>query len=402
MSQGNLTKLLSSRQHSRQHSGRSASTSALPFPELAVLGAELLLALVLGFLLTRVWQGGTAWMMGGMVAGALVLFAHRGFYSVSLKPNATPRKLGQALVGLAIGFSIANSDLVEISQNLPVFLLLTLFLLGSGTAIGYCYSRFSQTNLLTSLLATVPGGVSIMSSIAAEYNRNVALVSLVQIIRVTAVIILIPLIARATAAAGAGLSSSSVASRGIGFAGLQDGLQVFYLLLSLLLAGLLTWGMTRSKVPAAPFLAGLAVGIGFNSLVQGSPLPTIDFAPPPFVGLLGQILLGITIGEYWGNKPAVDKQAITHALSSVGMTLVAGLVASVLALQLTTWDWLTCLLVTAPGGAPEMILVALTLDHNVELVTAGHLVRLIAINLSLPLWVLLFRTLDRHISNPVD
>lgn len=45
-----------------------------------------------------------------------------------------------------------------------------------------------------------------------------------------------------------------------------------------------------------------------------------------------------------------------------------------------------------------MILVSLTLHHNVEIVTAGHLVRLIAINSSLPIWVYLFRRIDNQFS----
>jgi uncharacterized membrane protein AbrB (regulator of aidB expression) len=79
------------------------------------------------------------------------------------------------------------------------------------------------------------------------------------------------------------------------------------------------------------------------------------------------------------------------------MTLTAGFLDALLAMQLTQWDWLTCMLVTAPGGAPEMILVALSLNHQVETVTAGHLVRLMVINASLPLWVL-FRRLDRRLA----
>ncbi len=34
-----------------------------------------------------------------------------------------------------------------------------------------------------------------------------------------------------------------------------------------------------------------------------------------------------------------------------------------------------------------MILVALALDHNPEIVTIAHSVRLMALNLSLPLWI---------------
>jgi uncharacterized protein len=79
------------------------------------------------------------------------------------------------------------------------------------------------------------------------------------------------------------------------------------------------------------------------------------------------------------------------------LTLGAGAGASLIAMQLTNWDCLTCLLVTAPGGSAEMILVALALDHNVDIVTGGHLVRLIAINCSLPIWVYLFRRIDGQI-----
>jgi uncharacterized membrane protein AbrB (regulator of aidB expression) len=71
----------------------------------------------------------------------------------------------------------------------------------------------------------------------------------------------------------------------------------------------------------------------------------------------------------------------------VVLTLAAGVAVAAVAVGLTSWDWLTCLLVTSPGGAPEMILVALALDHQVETVTASHLVRLIVINSSLPVWL---------------
>lgn len=403
MIQGDLTKLVTftatsstdSQVSNSQASSSQASRLNLPLTQIAILISELLLALPLGWLIAKLWQGGIAWIVGGIASGVLVLYGYRWFYHRSVKPNATARKIGQGLVGMAIGFSIAHSDLAQVSEDLPVFVLLTLFLMLSGTAIGYLYSRFSQTNLLTSLLATVPGGVSIMSSFAADYGRNVALVSLVQIIRVTAVIILIPLIARASAGQPIEAVLSVTPASVTPFASLQ----LLWLLLALLLTGGFTLLMTHWKVPAAPFVGGILAGILFNPLLGSiSFLPAIDFTPPPIVSLLGQILLGITIGEYWGNKPKVGKQAVIYALASVLLTLVAGLIATVLAMQLTDWDWLTCLLVTAPGGAPEMILVALTLHHKVELVTAGHLVRLIAINSSLPLWVYLFRSLDRRLS----
>jgi uncharacterized protein len=291
------------------------------------------------------------------------------------------------LVGMMIGFAIANSDLAQVATHLPIFALLTLLLLFSGGGIGYLYARLSHTNLLTALLATVPGGVSIMSSFAADYGRNVALVSLVQVMRVTSVVILIPLLARATAAQSAS-PPPLVQAAWINLAPAQLGL----LAIALLFAGIGSFLATRLKVPSPPFFGALLAGVAFHPLLDSLPfVADFTFSPPLSVNIVGQSLLGITIGEYWGNNPKIQKQRVGYAVLSVSLTIAAGFLTALLAFYLTDWDWLTCMLVTAPGGAAEMIVVALTLNHDLETITAAHLVRLIAINSLLPLWILLFR-----------
>ncbi|WP_233787632.1 AbrB family transcriptional regulator [Dulcicalothrix desertica] len=78
------------------------------------------------------------------------------------------------------------------ATSIPIYIILTLFLLLSGACTGYIYSRLAKINLFTAMLATVPGGVGVMAAIAADYNRNVTLVALSQVFRVTSVVILIP------------------------------------------------------------------------------------------------------------------------------------------------------------------------------------------------------------------
>jgi membrane AbrB-like protein len=299
---------------------------------------------------------------------------------------------------MMIGFAIANSDLTQVVRHFPIFILLTLLLLLSGGGIGYLYARLSRTNLLTALLATVPGGVSIMSSFAADYGRNVALVSLVQVMRVTSVVILIPLLARATAAQNASPPPLAQAAW-INLAPAQLGL----LAIALLFAGIGAVLATRLKVPSPPFFGALLAGIAFHPLLDSLPLvPEFSFSPPLLVNIIGQSLLGITIGEYWGNKPQIQRQMVGYAVLSVSLTIATGFLAALLAFYLTDWDWLTCMLVTAPGGAAEMIVVALTLNHDIETITAAHLVRLIAINSLLPLWIALFRSEMRTEGNATD
>ncbi|MBU7583261.1 MAG: AbrB family transcriptional regulator [Nostoc sp. TH1S01] len=362
--------------------------------QVMVLALEMLLALPLGLGLVKLHIGGIAWIFGGIAAGTIVLQGCRIFYQYTPKPNRTARKVGMGLVGLTVGLSNSNSDLINLAAGIPIFVALTLFLLVCGSCIGYIYSRLSKTNLLTAMLATVPGGVGVMSSIAADYNKNVTLVALVQAIRVTCVVLVIPFIARTTVGSYWNSATLPVKHTLLSLEPSQLGL----LLVALLFTGLIVYCAIVWKIPAGDFFGALLIGIFFNSCLNCLPFVSgANLSPQPLINIVGQMLLGMTIGEYWGEKPTFGKRTVGCALISVALTLIAGAIAAMLAMHLTSWDWLTCLLVTAPGGSAEMILVSLALDHNVEIVTTGHLVRLIAINSSLPLWLFLFRRLESQL-----
>jgi membrane AbrB-like protein len=276
-----------------------------------------------------------------------------------------------------------------------LFIFLTLFMLLCGSGIGYFYARLSRTNLLNAMLATVPGGVATMSSIAAEYNRNVSLVAMVQTLRITSVILIIPLIA--------GTSGTTTKQTTFSLSDYAINSNPTYLLLFFLVTVTAWLGVkiaSKLRIPAASFFGTLIVGIGFNYAIAYLPvIGNFEFAPPQTISLIGQILLGITVGEAGSNRIDITRKNLSHALISVAMTIGSGFIAATIATFITSWDWLTCMLVTAPGGSTEMILVALALDHNPEIVTVAHSVRLMALNLSLPLWLFLFRRWEKQSIN---
>ncbi|NER29197.1 MAG: AbrB family transcriptional regulator [Symploca sp. SIO1C4] len=355
----------------------------------------MLLALPFGLVFIKLGLTSVAWIFGGILSGVLVFETHYLLYHNYFNQNKTARKIGQSLLGLAIGFSIADANLAGAYSKLHIFIFLTLFMLLSGSIIGYIYSRLSQTNLLNAMLATVPGGVLTMSSIAADYGRNVSLVALVQLIRVTSVILIIPLIAGASVAQVSNRTVPTIGDYAINS-------NPSYLLLLSLAIILALGGVKIAKIlrmPAPPFFGTLIIGISFNYLVNLLPfLPELYFIPPLSMSLIGQILLGVTVGEYWGGQKNLDRQTIRYAFIPVVMTILTGFIAAVIAMSVTPWDWLTCMLLTAPGGSTEMILVALALNHNAEIVAVAHVVRLIALNLSLPLWVFLFQYFDQRLA----
>jgi len=353
----------------------------------SLVGIELILGFLLSFVFTQIGAGAGSAILSGIAAGALVAYFYRIVYKIQIKPNTNVRKIGQVLVGLTIGVSIAHSNLVNIFFKLPILTFTALLLLLSSILIGYIYSHIAKVDLLSAMLAVVPGNIGIMASIAADYGKNVSLVSLVQLIRFTGIILIIPIITNVSTPRDINLIISSL-SKDLSQFNLK-----YLLLLTLVLAITAVAARIGSKlkVPAAYLFCSILVGVAFNYLLIQLPFsPPFNFNIPPLVNLIGQTLLGITIGEYWGINPNLERRTIALMSIPVALTFLAGLTAAGITMYFTHWDWLTCLLMAAPGGSPEMILIALVLNHNVETITAAHLVRLMAINVYLPvlIWAL--------------
>jgi len=132
-------------------------------------------------------------------------------------------------------------------------------------------------------------------------------------------------------------------------------------------------------------------------------LTPIDLQLPLAFSLVGQVLLGITIGEYWGINPPLRPAIVGRAVIPISLMFVAAFAIASIIHFLTAWQWLTCLLIAAPGGSPEMIWIALTLHQDTEIITAGHVIRLITINLALPFLISLANYVDRqHITTEPD
>jgi uncharacterized protein len=272
-----------------------------------------------------------------------------------------------------------------------------VLLLVGGSAIGYLYAKVEKIDLLTALLATTPGNLGVMGSIAADYGRNAVLVSWVQLLRFTVITVLIPLVAHLSHPVSLTEATQALIPQSLSF-----NLTYWVWLVALLVSVKYAVDLgTRLKVPVAALLCAIGVGAAFNPSLNALPmLPPIDFGLPPLFGLLGQSLLGITIGEFWALNPFLGWRVGSRAIVPVFLTLGVGFGTAAIAKLLTPWDWITCVLIAAPGGSPEMIWLALSLNQNVEIVTAAHLLRLIAINVSLPLLVALTIRLDlKHPQN---
>lgn len=362
---------------------------------LLVLVAELLVASVCGLVLVIVGAGPTAWVMSGILAGAVVLRL-AGFMGIHLEPNKAVRKTGQALVGLSLGFSLVLREFGDL-PTLAVLTLLTVLLIVGGLTIGYFYARTGETDLTSAMLATMPGGVGIMASVAADYGRHASLVALVQAARIAVVVAFVSFLVGAPLGDSAEGSLDTIFDLRELFA---DRTYAMLLASAILVTCIAVPVASFLRVPVAALTGAMLVGAAYSNLPP-TLIGTSNFTPPELLDVVGQVLLGVTIGEYLGRKLGLNARAIAYGLAAVVATVGVGLIAALIAAQLTDWDWLTCILVTAPGGAPEMIVLALALQQDVEVVTAGQILRQLAINGLLPLWITLFRAMEsRYLRTP--
>ncbi|MDX2216610.1 MAG: AbrB family transcriptional regulator [Oculatellaceae cyanobacterium bins.114] len=358
-----------------------------------VITIELILAAFLGLGLISLGLNGAAWVLGGIAAGAVVAFGYQTLTQQALQPNRKARKIGQMIIGLAIGLSLQHDTFNQLSLQLPLFLGLPLFLVVAGGVIGMIYSRVEKTDMLTAILATTPGNIGVMVSIAADYSRNTSLVSLIQLMRFTSVILVMPLIANVSIAHSAN-TPIAVFIQQLFNIPLHD------LLLScamIAIAALTVYVGGKLKLPMAAFLGAIGVGLLFEIVPLLLPMtPSIDLKLPLLFNLVGQMLLGVTIGEYWGINSKPKWSTVARSGVPIALMFVAGGMAAGMIHLFTHWNWLTCLLIAAPGGSPEMIWIALTLHQDSEIVTTGHVIRLLTINLSLPLLITFGNYLERR------
>ncbi len=358
-----------------------------------LIALELSLGVLLGLGWFAVGLGSAAWILGGIAAGAIVYFGYRQFNS-PMQPNRNARKAGQLIVGLSIGLSLPLDRLNGFGSQSLILLGLPIFLMSAGGAIGVLYSRLEKVDLLTGLLATTPGNIGVMASMAADYGKDTALVSLVQLMRFTTVIFTLPLIANVALPMASTHEFTNLIDRAFNVSWRSFATSSGMVSIAVIVVHF----ATMLRIPLAAFLGAIVVGLGFDGLSLFGDLFAVDF--PIAFSVIGQILLGVTIGEYWGIHPRFKLRTIGRAIVPVGLMLIAGLIAAASIHQLTQLSWLSCLLMAAPGGSPEMIAIAISIQQDPEIITIAHVIRLLTINLSLP--ILLGLAADQAVYQPSD
>lgn len=308
-------------------------------------------------------------MPGGWLFGALLLVGLLGFCRAPLDMPFLVRSIGMGYAGLVVGAAI-SSETLRSAALLPASLLGMLLLLAAVVWGSYLLHRHLWgASPPTAIASTWPGNILLAFSAGEALKADMGRVSVVQLARLIALVVVVPL-----AAGGVNAEAS------LGDVSLSG---------DLLLAGLITAvcvviARRLAMVGGEMFLSAIAVGA-----LTGAGL--LQVAVPDLLTALFQVLVGAYVGLGLSRcSLAALRAAIRPALWSALLAALLTLAFALLFAWLLDYPAVAIALAYAPGGAEAMILLSAAFGVDAGFVGIHHTVRLIGLTLLFPLVLRLF------------
>jgi membrane AbrB-like protein len=320
-----------------------------------------------------------AWLLGSLILaslGTIVLKWMKLKGDMGIYPFW--RQLGQTILGIELGQNVNISFINTIENHFIVIIITLILTITISLLSGIVLWRYSSANMMTSLFASTPGGISAMPAIAEEVGANSVVVTIIQTLRILLVVGTIPLL----------VGAISTQSETINPAFNQSYFEFHSLLWTACLiigaCGGALIGKTI-KMPV-PWLIGSMLGVTFiqliGTLVTGE---SVMAYWPHHLLIFAQILIGSSIGSRVSMDmfKGLGKTFFISIIST--LTLVTLIMIMSVGISFTSHiPLVTCILAFAPGGVAEMTTAAIALHADSIFVLAVQSIRLFTIIILLP------------------
>lgn len=132
-------------------------------------------------------------LLGALIAVALVNTT--GVFQIQRLPSPAIFIM-YALIGIELGAGVDRSTFAALSRAWVPAVLFVVLLLLMTVGASILMVRFFGIDLATALFGTSPGAISGITALAADTKANVAVVVAIHTLRVTALVIAMPIIYR--------------------------------------------------------------------------------------------------------------------------------------------------------------------------------------------------------------
>lgn len=310
------------------------------------------------------------WLLGSIMTGIVW-----GIFIEGMQFDGRIFKVALSFVATNIGLQLDPNILIHI-QSLLIPLFLTIFL---TLAVGYFSSilLYQQSDLdqMTAFFCCIPGGASEIIGISKEFGADERIVAAFHTVRITFFVLVIPLVVVSLNAISYG--AAALEPQQIAFS------HFFFFPIVVILTLFID---KKLHIPGGTLLFSIIISFILSSFMFKIP------SPPAYLSGIGQALIGGLVGIRF------DK-LVLHRLLKVGKITVliisiffgASLSTSILFHYMTKLSFSTSLIGTVPAGAAEMSAIAIALELSPSVVASLHIVRVLLLFMTLPLFIKIFR-----------
>ncbi|MDR3591073.1 MAG: AbrB family transcriptional regulator [Negativicutes bacterium] len=300
------------------------------------------------------------WTLGPLVT---VIVVQIGFQRPVYWP-AKIRNLAMVFLGYVMGSPFTPQTGQHVLAQFPAMAVITLLTVALCLGGGYVTGRYLDMGLATSMLGSMPGGLTQMAMVCEEVEgSDAAAVTLMQTVRVLTTVFIVPFLVLHGLADRVDPVSRVAAPFQ---AGDMSGLLLFAAVIMFLL------GLMRYFRVPNPYL--IAPIVGTAGLVLSGVHPP---AMPAAVVALAQVCVGIRMGMAVEVSSLANwKKVLAMNFVSVFLVIVAFFGIDYLMARLAGISFVTAFISTAPGGMAEMGLTALMVHADLSTVIAFQLFRL--------------------------
>ena len=317
---------------------------------------------------------------GGMMIGAVIASVCLSLLTPLAEMPTTAKMIAQIVAGTFLGCSVSRESFSQLRKSHKLIYVAIGSFLILNLLLGLFLTKFTSMDLLTALLATVPGGVSDVSLAAADMNADVASVVTLQFIRLCAGIGVFPLgIAALERKQTPRAQTPCAPKEQTPGANRRSSLQSNGFTLAIGAAfGLIGHFL---NIPSGPLLLSMVGTLAFR--FWGYPLQLSRS-----VRRCAQILSGTYIGCSIPNDfPIKLPQLVFPALCIVSVYMLNALLTSHVLTRLFPISRKEAMLILTPAGASDMALISADLGVESPSLIAVHIARLIVAAGVLPqLW----------------
>ncbi|WP_394187585.1 AbrB family transcriptional regulator [Paenisporosarcina quisquiliarum] len=301
------------------------------------------------------------WLLGPMIALLLL----RQVTKLEFIWPKLLRQIGLIILGVQIGSSFTKQAIELMWYDFPLMILLTVSVVGMALVLSILFMKMSGESLATSILGSLPGGLSQMVLLSEEVKTaNSTVVTLMQTFRIFAVVTIVPFL---TAWIPKGthfdeLSLTDVTSFNVSHFLFFIGMGVTFFIL-----------MKRIHFPLPELMAPI-LSMAIVQFITDHSVVEV----PTLLLIVSQIFVGAHLGLQLEKVSELFTFRLFWSILGTNVLLITfcAFMAYLLMFIHPVNSFLDFFISAAPGGIAEMSITALETGADLSTVTSFHLFRI--------------------------